>query len=838
MKIKFLKLSSFVLILFILVSSFSVCFNTTASAEETLLPDYIDNSLSPYFPAIGNQEDLGSCVSWGQTYYQFTYMMNRSMGVPTTPENTFSPSFNFNIINGGRGTGAWDIDGYNSMKEIGSVPLSTVPYNTKEWNNWFATEQVWKEAMQYRIKDYTYLKDIGMESSAITSPDDADLQNIKTLLAQGEVLAVTTPIYSWDVERIKAHPDVSENDKYVDEYIVRLCDKSGQGHRLALVGYNDNIWTDVNDNGNVDSGEIGAFKVANSWGTERHNKGFMWIAYDALNMTSCVKDCPVSGNYRPEALHDFVSIEVIPYGTDSDLYLRYTLNTADRSQGKVYITATKNGNEYSYEVGVKRQHGMTFNKYSYDGTTNPNDGTMLYALSNIVPDVTSETLHEYAWSIKFEDTNADGKVFTVKNMEIVDEFTGRVSKPSNTYPIRLDGSSKTVNFPQFEEYVPVTTTVAPEATETETLTTAQPVITEPVETPTVPASETEPPKTTVIPTETTVITEPAETTTEVILTTVVLPTETTIILTENTTVTSEPVETTTEAVVTTLPEVEEYVYGDANGDGNIKINDASVIQKFIAFLVKEDVLNLTSADCNIDTNISVKDATCIQKYLAKLTGFANVGEKYTVVVTHPTEYTEITTNPETVTSTPETATAIFDTEAAEQTTKSSIITEPSEVVTTIANKTESLTAIYTESAETTETTSAVIITTATQEIITEATEPASEAPIEPSTPSVTEPAVKNVVTFTNSFGWQGTISCYFWSDSNQSMSKWPGVPMQNSGQNEFGEIFYTLELPEDASYVIFTNGNIQTVDIPYTGGEQKFYPVAPDSGGKYTVKNW
>ncbi|MBQ7385399.1 MAG: starch-binding protein [Ruminococcus sp.] len=831
MKIKFLKLSSFVLILFILVSSFSVCFNTTASAEETLLPDFVDNSLSPYFPAIGNQEDLGSCVSWGQTYYQFTYMMNRSMGVPTTPDNTFSPSFNFNIINGGRGTGAWDIDGYNSMKEIGSVPLSTVPYNTKEWNNWFATEQVWKEAMQYRIKDYTYLKDIGMESSAITSPDDADLQNIKTLLAQGEVLAVTTPIYSWDVERIKAHPDVSENDKYVDEYIVRLCDKSGQGHRLALVGYNDNIWTDVNDNGNVDSGEMGAFKVANSWGTERHNKGFMWIAYDALNMTSCVKDCPVSGNYRPEALHDFVSIEVIPYDSDSDLYLRYTLNTADRSQGKVYVTATKNGNEYSYEVGVKRQHGMTFNKYSYDGTTNPNDGTMLYALSNIVPDVTSETLHEYAWSIKFEDTNADGKVFTVKNMEIVDEFTGGVSKPSNTYPIRLDGSSQTVNFPQFEEYVPVTTTVAPETTEKETLTTVQPVITEPVENTTVPASETEPPKTTVIPTES------AETTAEVIPTTVVLPTETTIIFTENTTLTTEPVETTTEAVVTTLPEVEEYVYGDANGDGNIKINDASVIQKFIAFLVKEDALNLTSADCNIDTKISVKDATCIQKYLAKLTGFANVGEKYTVVVTHPTDYTEIATIPETPTPTP-TPTAIFDTEAAEQTTETSIITEPSEVVTTIANQTESSIAIYTESAETTETTAAVIITTATQEITTEATEPATEAPIEPSTPSVTEPAVKNVVTFTNSFGWQGTISCYYWSDSSQSMSKWPGVPMQNSGQNEFGETLYTLDLPEDASYVIFTNGNIQTIDIPYTGGEQKFYPVAPDSGGKYTVKNW
>ena len=141
----------------------------------------------------------------------------------------------------------------------------------------------------------------------------------------------------------------------------------------------------------------------------------------------------------------------------------------------MYATATKDGVEYSYEVGVKRQHGMTFNTYSYDGTTNANDGTMLYALSNIVPDITPETLHEYTWTLKFEDTNADGKVFTVKNMEIVDESTGRISKPSGTFPFTLDGNSKTVAFPQFEEYIKPTTEATTAAPETTTV----PVVTEP-----------------------------------------------------------------------------------------------------------------------------------------------------------------------------------------------------------------------------------------------------------------------------------------------------------------------------------------------------------------------
>ncbi|MBR3988686.1 MAG: starch-binding protein [Clostridia bacterium] len=821
MKKNVIRLFALILVALILLSSFAIALRASVFAEELVLPDFIDNSQSPYFPVIDSQEDLGACVSWGQTYYQFTYMMNRSMGVPTTPENTFSPSFNFNIINGGRGTGAWDKDGYNIMKEIGSVPLSTVPYNTKEWNNWFATEQVWKEAIQYRIKDYTYLKAIGADNTSVTSPDDSDLTSIKELLSQGEVLGVTTPIHTWKVVRIKAHPDVPENDKYEDEYIVRFCDKSGQGHRLALVGYNDNIWTDVNDNGKVDSGEMGAFKVANSWGTERHNKGFMWIAYDALNMTSCVKDCPVSGNYRPECLFDFVSIEVIPYNTDADLYLRYTLNTADRSQGKVYVTARKGSEEYTCEVGVKRQHGMTFNKYSYDGTTNANDGTMLYALSNIVPGITPETLHEYVWSIKFEDTNSDGKAFTVKNMEIVDESTGRVSKLDNIFPIKLDGSQKTVNFPQFEEFTPVTATTAPATTVTQTTevpATSQIVTTDPVEnttvaeTTTVPVTTIEPVTTTVISTDKTV-TEPQILTTQVEITTLPSVTTTAIIPEITTAVSTQ---------FTTEPEIIHYLYGDANNDSSIKITDATIIQKYAAYLVDAGMLNLTNADCNKDTKVSIKDVSCIQKYLAKLDGYEYVGEYYTVAVTSPVESTSTATNVTTTVSVSSTAV----TEPTEETVTSSVVTEPTETTasvtipeTTLTIPTEAITAIVT----TTATPTTHIITTDAIEVST-TTEPI--------------PVVSNVVDFTNSYGWQGTISCYYWSDSNQTMISWPGVKMQSKGNNDFGEAVYTLEIPSDATYVIFTNGSIQTVDIPYIDGEQRFYPVSPNNEGKYSVENW
>lgn len=813
MKKRIVKICSVVLVFLILVSSVFVLASISASADSNTLPESVDNSESIYFPEIGNQGDQGACVCWAQVYYQFTYMMNRSMNVETTPENTFSPTFNYNFSNGGRGQGTWEVDVYGIMKEIGNVPLSTVPHNIKEYNDWFATEEIWQEAMKYRIKDYTIFKDIGTENSQITSPDDTDLYNIKKLLSEGEVLAVTTYISSWDVERIKAHPDAPENDKYVDEYVVRLCDGTSERHRLALVGYNDNIWTDINENGKIDNGEMGALKIANSWGTDRHNEGFMWIAYDALNKVSCVSGCPTV-DYRPAIFHDYTQIEVIPYDTDTDLYLRYTLNTADRSQGKIYATATKkDGTEYTFEVGPKRQHGMNASTYSYDGTTNANDGTMVCALSNIVPDITPETLHEYTWSIKFEDTTADGKSFTVKNVEIVDDSTGRISKPTGVYPFTLDGSSKTIAFPQFEEYIPPTTTEVPTTAPTTVApTTTQAVTTEPAEsTITEPATTvvTEFVTTTVATSETTVIVEPTETTSEVPVTTTEPPVITTI-----------PTDSTSETVNTTTSKIyEEYLIGDANNDSNIKIGDATLIQKFIAFLAESDRLNLTNADCNKDGKVSVKDATCIQKYLAKLTGFGFVGEQYSV---------EVITN--SVTDATETSTEYITTEPTEYTTTPvTVATDPTETTDSTSAK-----ATVTEVPEPTSSS-----TTATSEVTTAVPTITTVLPTEESATVTNTPAPEaNVVTFTNSFGWQGTISCYYWSDSDQTMTTWPGVPMQNVGTNDFGETLYSIDIPADATYVIFTNGSTQTVDISYSGSEQKYYPVAPNGEGKYTVDNW
>lgn len=54
---------------------------------------------------------------------------------------------------------------------------------------------------------------------------------------------------------------------------------------------------------------------------------------------------------------------------------------------------------------------------------------------------------------------------------------------------------------------------------------------------------------------------------------------------------------------------------DANGDGAIDVNDATIIQKYAVGLVDEAQIDLDYADINADGIVNVEDATLIQKYL-------------------------------------------------------------------------------------------------------------------------------------------------------------------------------------------------------------------------------
>ena len=71
------------------------------------------------------------------------------------------------------------------------------------------------------------------------------------------------------------------------------------------------------------------------------------------------------------------------------------------------------------------------------------------------------------------------------------------------------------------------------------------------------------------------------------------------------------------AVIAAKPNAQTMI-GDVNGDGNVTIDDATLVQKAIAELIELDDTQKKAADTNSDEKITIDDATMIQKYIAEL----------------------------------------------------------------------------------------------------------------------------------------------------------------------------------------------------------------------------
>ena len=411
------------------------------------LPSSVDLSSNKYFPPVGNQAGLGSCATFSSVYYQFSYAVNENCDVQATYENTRSPQIVYNFINAGSttDTGTWYGSNYDFLRYFGAPTMKEVPYSDADFLNWHTYEGVWREGIRARLKDYFVYDDIGIDDKQITSPDDPDLDTYKTALNEGKLLGYSTYVYSWKTTTLKQNPDAPENDKYAGEYCVTVCDGTDGAHAMTIVGYNDDIWTDINNNNKVDSGEMGAFKIVNSWGDGYCNDGFVWIAYDALNKVSCVDG--VDNSNRIPIFEYVRSITVRDYNDLSDIYIKYTLNTSKRTQHEVVFTAEKDGTVSSYEMfyGSGGGYKNDVNEGAFDGTDVACDGVFVCPIDNIAKDFTYEDFDSYNFSIEFKDTKEDSNPLIVKDVQLVNELTGKTYKVADNLPSTLDGNSATFN---------------------------------------------------------------------------------------------------------------------------------------------------------------------------------------------------------------------------------------------------------------------------------------------------------------------------------------------------------------------------------------------------------
>ena len=409
-----------------------------AATSASTLPSSADNSQSPYFPVIDTQGSLNSCVPFASSYYQFTYEINRARKVTTTKDNSFSPKWAFNFLCHGTGSGTNYAQVYGILKQHGCPTLKTLPYDAKDYLSWSTDEKVWREAMRYRLADYQLFEDIGKDGKDITSPDDEDLLAIKTALSNGDILGCSTYITSLDKgkKKLKANANAPENDKYLNEQYLSALPSTEGGHRMTIVGYNDNLWCDINDNNAIDDGEMGALKVANSWGTNWGNKGFIWISYDSLNDVSCVEG--VAQNSKRRRVFDEITRIDVSVNEGNDIYAKLTVNTANRSRFYAVFSASLHGSEFSrYMLDDARYFGTT-DKHAFNGTTTACDATFLYPLNDLSPALTTANFEDYDFTITVKDGQDDPSTVIVKGVSLVNEYTGKEYKVSANYPITIN----------------------------------------------------------------------------------------------------------------------------------------------------------------------------------------------------------------------------------------------------------------------------------------------------------------------------------------------------------------------------------------------------------------
>jgi len=346
------------------------------SLSSQSLSVFVDNSTLKCFPVIRSQGSLGSCTTFATTYYQLTHMV----GLIVHPEwdqklypedNTikFSPRWTYNFQRDSENEGSSFWDNYDVLQHNGACTWAEFPYDGIDYREWCMDPGAWEHAIYYRIDPISYIT-------------DDQLELIKQTLSSGYILTFGTYIRSWQYTTIKDNPDATEDDPFVGQDIAYWVRGTLGGHAMTIVGYNDAIWTDVNNNNKIDAGELGAFRIANSWGTDWKDGGFTWLAYDALKEKSNIKRAP--RGRRVAALPEgHVYVMTVKEYTPK-LLAKFTINHAKRNQLVIHLGISEGAGaapSITWYPGVFNLHG---GEYAFDGTTTACDGTFVLDFTDIL----------------------------------------------------------------------------------------------------------------------------------------------------------------------------------------------------------------------------------------------------------------------------------------------------------------------------------------------------------------------------------------------------------------------------------------------------------------------
>jgi hypothetical protein len=279
----------------------------------------VNNSTLKYFPPIRDQGSVNSCVAWCEIYYNMTHetalMYDRDVKA-IGDDAIFSPLFTYNFLNGGINDGTYFGDHYTIAKMHGAVRWTEMTPTSSFARNWDTSSAHYRRAIDSRIDGYGYISSLNTSNG---------LALLKTHLANGRIASYRTEINDWGYKTVSNDPNTTGDDSQVGKQIAyTFGTTANSGHGMTVVGYNDEIWCDINGNSVIDANEKGALLVANSDGTTWKNGGYCWVAYNVLQTRD------IFSSYRVY----IASIKPVQYAPS--VVARITLNHNNRSQ--VYAT--------------------------------------------------------------------------------------------------------------------------------------------------------------------------------------------------------------------------------------------------------------------------------------------------------------------------------------------------------------------------------------------------------------------------------------------------------------------------------------------------------------------
>jgi hypothetical protein len=403
----------------------SAPFLLSTSLSPTILADLpvtVDNSQLRFFPPIRNQGSLGSCASFASTYYQFSYMtaFQKDLDIrdPSDNTNKYSPKWTYNMVNDGKNEGSGFYNNFAVLEKHGAATWAAFPYDSN-YTAWCLDTAAWRDALKVRTRVTQYV---------YNASSDLGLEQIKSLLTDGYILVFGTYINSWNRTTLLDDPSTSDDDPAVGRYAFYWMDGVEGAHAMTIVGYNDAIWVDINGNGLIDTGEKGAFRIANSWGTGWYEAGFTWLAYDALRDVTAVPGGPAAG--RIGAFQgDMVFVLRARDNYDPRVVGEFTVSHAKRDQMRASLGRSSTSQTSPSTTWVPAMLKNQGGALAFDGSTTAVSGTFVLDFTDLL--AAGAGLQRYYLGI---NDNASGDPATLSAFKIVDYTTDPDTETVSSMP--------------------------------------------------------------------------------------------------------------------------------------------------------------------------------------------------------------------------------------------------------------------------------------------------------------------------------------------------------------------------------------------------------------------